>query len=89
MPRWVAELGLPGLVAVLAHAGMPDYVGALELVHRYEHVYLDTTMVGTPFNERAMPVPADRAASDDRLGVGFLRAVLHDTPDQLLGPLAV
>ncbi|HEX4247647.1 MAG TPA: amidohydrolase family protein [Pseudonocardia sp.] len=113
----------PGLVAVLAHAGMPDYVGALELVHRYEHVYLDTTMVGTPFNERTMPLPADWvarlvpvadrivlgtdypqipypyvdqlraieswAAGDDRLGAGFLRTVLHDTPARLLGLSAV
>lgn len=113
----------PGLVAVLAHAGMPDYLGALELVHRYEHVYLDTTMVGTAFIDRTMPLPADWAArlvpvgdrivlgtdypqipygyveqlraieswaaEDDRLGVGFLRAVLHDTPDRLLRPWAV
>ena len=108
----------PGLVAVLAHAGMPDYQRALELAKRYEHVYLDTTMVGTPFTERTMPLPADWptrlvevadrivlgtdfpqipyayveqlraihhwAAADDRLGTGFLRAVLHDTPARLL-----
>jgi hypothetical protein len=112
----------PGLVAVLAHAGMPDYLAALELVHRYERVYLDTTMIGTPFTERTMPLPADWAArlvpvadrivlgtdypqipyryveqlraieswaaADERLGAGFLRAVLHDTPDRLLGPLS-
>ncbi|WP_031468732.1 amidohydrolase family protein [Sciscionella sediminilitoris] len=49
----------PRLTAVLAHAGMPDYAGALELVHRYPNVHLDTTMVGTPFTERLMAVPAD------------------------------
>jgi predicted TIM-barrel fold metal-dependent hydrolase len=105
----------PGLVAVLAHAGMPEISGALDLVSRYPGVYLDTTMVGVPFSS---PLPADWvprlvdvadrivlgtdfpnipyeyavqlsaiegwAAADDRLGSGFLRAVLHDTPARLL-----
>jgi predicted TIM-barrel fold metal-dependent hydrolase len=109
----------PGLVTVLAHAGMPDYAAAVELAKRHERVYLDTTMVGTPFVERITPLPedwagrlveiADRlvlgtdfpqipypyaeqlraiagwAAADDRLGVEFLRQVLHDTPARLLG----
>jgi hypothetical protein len=109
----------PGLVTVLAHAGMPDFGAALAMVERHEHVYLDTTMVGTPFTEALMPLPADWpgrlvevadrvvlgsdfpqipyhyveqlraiagwAAADDRLGPGFLRAVLHDTPARLLG----
>lgn len=52
----------PRLTTVLAHAGMPDYGGALALVHRHEHVYLDTTMVGTSFSERLMPLPADWAS---------------------------
>ncbi len=106
----------PGLVAVLAHAGMPEIPEALDLVSRYPGVYLDTTMVGVPFGS---PLPtdwvprlvyvADRivlgtdfpnipyeyavqlaaieewASADDRLGPGFLRAVLHDTPARLLG----
>jgi hypothetical protein len=108
----------PRLVAVLAHAGLPDYDEALELVRRYPRVYLDTTMVGVPFTEALAPLPpdwaarlvgvADRvvlgtdfpnipydyatqlraitgwAAADDRLGAGFLRSVLHDTPARLL-----
>ncbi|WP_019819064.1 amidohydrolase family protein [Saccharomonospora saliphila] len=49
----------PRLVAVLAHAGMPEYDEALALVERYPGVYLDTTMVGVPFTERLMPVPRD------------------------------
>ncbi|HVV14447.1 amidohydrolase family protein [Amycolatopsis sp.] len=49
----------PRLTAVLAHAGMPDYEDALELVHRYPRVYLDTTMVGVPFTEKLMPSPPD------------------------------
>ena len=49
----------PRLVAVLAHAGMPDYQAALDLVRRYPRVYLDTTMVGVPFSEAFAPLPAD------------------------------
>lgn len=108
----------PQLVAVLAHAGLPDYIGALDLLRRYPRVHIDTTMVGVPFTEAFAPVPpdwparladvADRlvlgtdfpnipydyatqlraiagwAAADDRLGAGFLRAVLRDTPTRLL-----
>ena len=109
----------PALTAVLAHAGMPEFGAALELVDRFPRVHLDTTMVGTPFSLRMAPLPsdwtdqlvehADRialgtdfpnipydyatqlraiagwAAADARLGDGFLRAVLHDTPARLLG----
>ena len=109
----------PRLVAVLAHAGMPEYDAALKLVERYPRVHLDTTMVGVPFSVQMSPLPtdwssrladfADRvvfgsdfpnipyqyaeqiaaitrwAADDDRLGTGFLRAVLHETPSRLLG----
>lgn len=52
----------PRLPVVLAHAGMPDFDGALDLVRRYERVHLDTTMVGTPFTEAITPLPADWAA---------------------------
>jgi predicted TIM-barrel fold metal-dependent hydrolase len=52
----------PRLPVVLAHAGMPDFAGALALVHRYERVHLDTTMVGTPFSLRMAPLPVDWAA---------------------------
>lgn len=109
----------PRLVAVLAHAGMPDYDRALDLAERFPRVHLDTTMVGTTFAERAAPLPddwtsrlvdlADKvalgsdfpnipysyahqiaaiagwAAADDRLGLPFLRSVLHDVPARLLG----
>lgn len=49
----------PRLVAVLAHAGTPDYLLALDLVARYPRVYLDTTMVGVPFVEAINPLPPD------------------------------
>jgi hypothetical protein len=49
----------PRLPVVLAHAGMPDFVGALELLARYEQVRLDTTMVGTGFSLPMAPLPPD------------------------------
>lgn len=50
------------LPVVLAHAGMPDFGGALALVDRYERVHLDTTMVGTPFSLEMAPLPDDWSA---------------------------
>ncbi|GAA2811102.1 amidohydrolase family protein [Saccharopolyspora taberi] len=52
----------PRLVAVLAHAGMPEYESALELVSRYPGVHMDTTMVGVEYTERLAPLPRDWAA---------------------------
>jgi predicted TIM-barrel fold metal-dependent hydrolase len=49
----------PRLVAVLAHAGMPDYGTALDLMARHPGVHVDTTMVGTPFTEAQSPLPPD------------------------------
>jgi uncharacterized protein len=49
----------PRLRVVLAHAGMPDFADALDLAHRFDGVYLDTTMVGTAFSQRFAPLPAD------------------------------
>ncbi len=63
----------PRLVAVLAHAGAPDYSLALDLLDRYPNVHLDTTMVGVPFNG-ADRLPADwtarLAANADRVVLG-------------------
>lgn len=52
----------PRLPVVLAHAGMPDFGGALDLVRRYDNVHIDTTMVGTPYSLRMAPLPDDWAA---------------------------
>jgi hypothetical protein len=52
----------PRLVAVLAHAGAPEYGVALDLLDRYPDVHLDTTMVGVPFHLSAELLPADWAA---------------------------
>ncbi|WP_370946963.1 amidohydrolase family protein [Amycolatopsis sp. cg5] len=48
----------PRLTAVLAHAAMPEYTPAFELMRRYPRVHLDTTMVGVPFAEKMAPLPA-------------------------------
>jgi len=64
----------PALTAVLAHSGMPEFDAALDLVARFPRVYLDTTMVGTPFSLRMAPLPADWAARltehADRIALG-------------------
>jgi predicted TIM-barrel fold metal-dependent hydrolase len=64
----------PRLVAVLAHAGMPDFGIALDLMARYPRLHLDTTMVGTPFTERFAPLPSDWPARlvdvADRVALG-------------------
>lgn len=64
----------PRLVVVLAHAGMPDYETALDLVDRYPQVHLDTTMVGVAFSERMAPLPEDwpsrLVAHADRIVLG-------------------
>ncbi|MDQ2882423.1 MAG: amidohydrolase [Actinomycetota bacterium] len=64
----------PRLVAVLAHAGLPDYGDALELALRYPGVHLDTTMVGVPFTDLFAPLPADWAPRlvdvADRIALG-------------------
>jgi predicted TIM-barrel fold metal-dependent hydrolase len=52
----------PRLTAVIAHAGLHDYEGALDLAARYPRVHLDTTMVGTAFTQDLAPLPADWTA---------------------------
>lgn len=52
----------PALPLVVAHAGMPDYTAFARLADRWPAIRLDTTMVGTPFTEAMMPMPADLPA---------------------------
>lgn len=64
----------PRLVAVLAHAGAPEFDLALDLVDRHPGVHLDTTMVGVPFNGADERLPGDwtarLAANADRVALG-------------------
>ncbi|WP_344970493.1 amidohydrolase family protein [Streptosporangium fragile] len=48
----------PGLPAIVAHLGMPEYDEFFELAETYPNVRLDTTMTFTDFTERDMPFPA-------------------------------
>jgi predicted TIM-barrel fold metal-dependent hydrolase len=76
----------PRLTAVLAHAGMPEYEAAFELVRRYPRVYLDTTMVGVPFAERMAQLPPDWT---DRLVDSADRVVLGTDFPNIPYPYAV
>jgi len=49
----------PGLTAVVAHMGAPDYEEFLRLAADHERVALDTTMVFTNFFDRVASFPAD------------------------------
>ena len=104
----------PRLPVVLAHAGMPDFAAALDLVHRYRARAPGHDDGRCPVQQAYAPLPADWAArlvavadrvvlgtdfpnipyayaeqlraiagwaaADHRLGVPFLRSVLHDAP---------
>ena len=48
----------PGLPAIIAHMGAPDYEAFLQLAADYERVRLDTTMVFTDFSVSLAPFPA-------------------------------
>jgi predicted TIM-barrel fold metal-dependent hydrolase len=47
----------PGLSAIVAHLGAPEYAEFLDLAERHEDVRLDTTMVFTDFFEAEGPFP--------------------------------
>jgi len=52
----------PGLAAVIAHMGAPEYAEFLALAERFEQVRLDTTMVFTDFFEAEAPYPRELLA---------------------------
>ena len=52
----------PRLRAVIAHAGLPEFDAALDLLAAHPRCVIDTTMVGTPFTEAYAPLPRDWAA---------------------------
>jgi hypothetical protein len=64
----------PRLLAVLAHAGSPEFDAALDLVAKYPRVHLDTTMVGIPFSWGDRKLPDDWSARladvGDRVALG-------------------
>lgn len=64
----------PRLRLVIAHMGMPDYAGMLDLTERYGRVHLDTTIAFTDFAERQAPFPPELlprlVALTDRIVLG-------------------
>jgi predicted TIM-barrel fold metal-dependent hydrolase len=48
----------PGLTAVVAHLGTPEYGEFLALAEKFPRVHLDTTMAFTDFFEEVAPFPA-------------------------------
>ena len=48
----------PGVTAIIAHMGAPDYEAFLRLAADYERVALDTTMIFTDFFDKLAPFPA-------------------------------
>src|SRR5580700_10501823 len=48
----------PGLTAIIAHMGAPDYEAFLRLAADYDRVALDTTMIFTDFFDKLAPFPA-------------------------------
>jgi uncharacterized protein len=59
----------PGLVAIIAHMGAPEYEGFIELAQRYERVCLDTTMVGTDFFDDLAPISTGLMPIIQQLGL--------------------
>lgn len=62
----------PGLVAVIAHMGGPEYEDFLTMALRYEHVHLDTTMTFTDFMQELGEYPR------------HLLPVLADNPSRIV-----
>ena len=66
----------PGLVAIVAHMGAPEYRPFWALALRHEHVHLDTTMVFTDYmsGDLSVPYPPDLveqlATHPDRVVLG-------------------
>ncbi|SCG65027.1 hypothetical protein GA0070613_3929 [Micromonospora inositola] len=71
----------PGLTAVVAHLGAPDYAAFLDLAEKYERVRLDTTMAFTSFFDRFMPFPAGELPRLRELGLAGKVLLGSDFPN--------
>jgi uncharacterized protein len=58
----------PGVTAIIAHLGAPEYAEFLQLAARHQDVYLDTTMAFTDFMQDLAPFPAARLPELAELG---------------------
>lgn len=82
----------PRLAAIVAHLGAPDYEPFLRLAETFERVFLDTTMVFTPFFDRIAAFPPAALPRLHALGIAGKVLLGSDFPniphpyaDQLAG----
>ena len=71
----------PGLTAIIAHMGAPDYEAFLRLAADYERVTLDTTMIFTDFFDHLAPFPAAALPLARELGLAGKILLGSDFPN--------
>ena len=71
----------PGLTAIVAHMGAPDYAAFLRLAADYERVALDTTMIFTDFFDKLAPFPASALPLARELGLAGKILLGSDFPN--------
>ena len=71
----------PGLTAIIAHMGAPDYEAFLRLAADHERVRLDTTMVFTGFLDSAAPFPPTALPLARELGLAGKIVLGSDFPN--------
>jgi predicted TIM-barrel fold metal-dependent hydrolase len=71
----------PGLTAIVAHLGAPDYAEFLRLAADHERVALDTTMTFTDFFDHLAPFPAHALPLLQDLGEGGKILLGSDFPN--------
>jgi uncharacterized protein len=71
----------PGLTAIIAHMGAPDYEAFLRLALGYERVFLDTTMIFTDFFDALAPFPAAARPLARELGLAGKILLGSDFPN--------
>ena len=71
----------PGLTAIIAHMGAPDYEAFLQLAFEYERVFLDTTMIFTDFFDHLAPFPAAALPPARELGLAGKILLGSDFPN--------
>jgi uncharacterized protein len=71
----------PGLAAIIAHMGAPDYEAFGRLAAEYERVFLDTTMIFTDFFDSLAPFPAAALPLARELGLAGKILLGSDFPN--------
>jgi hypothetical protein len=71
----------PGLSAIIAHMGAPDYEAFLGLAARYKRVAVDTTMIFTDFFDSMAPFPASALPLARDLGLAGKVLLGSDFPN--------